>query len=64
MHSVSAVSSELNLALGIPTRVIAYYGNKRQTPPDCGLKLCQMEADRSVAEYDEYWRVLFKVAGR
>src|ERR1700738_225279 len=50
VHALAAIFPELNLALGVPARVVAKHGDEGQAPPHRRFKFGKVEPDRAVAE--------------
>ena len=57
VHAVGAVVAALDLALGVPARVVAEHGDERQAAPHRGLELGDVEADGAVAQHGEHRRL-------
>ena len=54
---VLAVFAQLDLALGVPARVVAEHRDERQLAAHRGLEFGDVEADRAVAEHGEHRRL-------
>src|ERR1700759_5178660 len=57
VHAIGAIVAALDLALGVPARVVAEDRDERQALPHRSLEFCDVEADGAVAEHGEHRRL-------